>query len=136
MPSSATLASSAFSRAFEVSQVVAKPDAAHPAGRHEHATLAQFVTDADLAMGRVFDGVGDNRCFRFKIDPVLRVGNPARPLQQRLDTAFLDRVADAARLAEKRGRLLLSFRGTLTCPFHLFHRASQRRLGSPARTSF
>ena len=22
------------------------------------------------------------------------------------------------------------------CPFHLFHRASQRRLGSPARTSF
>ena len=23
-----------------------------------------------------------------------------------------------------------------TCPFHLFHRASQRRLGSPARTSF
>ena len=27
-------------------------------------------------------------------------------------------------------------RGTLTCPFHLFHRASQRRLGSPARTSF
>ena len=26
----------------------------YPAGRHEHATLAQFVTDADLAMGRVF----------------------------------------------------------------------------------
>ena len=24
----------------------------------------------------------------------------------------------------------------LACPFHLFHRASQRRLGSPARTSF
>ena len=23
-----------------------------------------------------------------------------------------------------------------TCPFHLFHRASQRRLGSPSRTSF
>ena len=23
-----------------------------------------------------------------------------------------------------------------SCPFHLFHRASQRRLGSPARTSF
>ena len=44
-------------------------------------------------MGRVFDGVGDNRFFRFKIDPVLRVGNPTRPLQQRLDTAFLDRVA-------------------------------------------
>ena len=22
------------------------------------------------------------------------------------------------------------------CPFHLFHRASQRRLGSPSRTSF
>ena len=46
-------------------------------------------------MGRVFDGVGDNRFFRFKIDPVLRVGNPASPLQQRLDTAFLDRVAIA-----------------------------------------
>ena len=24
----------------------------------------------------------------------------------------------------------------VACPFHLFHRASQRRLGSPARTSF
>ena len=24
----------------------------------------------------------------------------------------------------------------IACPFHLFHRASQRRLGSPARTSF
>ena len=48
-------------------------------------------------MGRVFDGVGDNRFFRFKIDPVLRVGNPARPLQQRLDTAFLDRVAIAVK---------------------------------------
>ena len=86
-----------FQPRLEVSQVVAKPDAAHPAGRHEHATLAQFVTDADLAMGRVFDGVGDNRFFRFKIDPVLRVGNPARPLQQRLDTAFLDRVAIAVK---------------------------------------
>ena len=65
-----------FQPRLEVSQVVAKPDAAHPAGRHEHATLAQFVTDADLAMGRVFDGVSDNRFFRFKIDPVLRVGIP------------------------------------------------------------
>ena len=27
-------------------------------------------------------------------------------------------------------------RRTRGCPFHLFHRASQRRLGSPARTSF
>ena len=35
--------------------------------------------------------------FRFKIDPVLRVGNPASPLQQRLDTAFLDRVAIAVK---------------------------------------
>ena len=38
------------------------------------ATLAserfQPRLDADLAMGRVFDGVGDNRFFRFKIDPV------------------------------------------------------------------
>ena len=48
-------------------------------------------------MGRVFDGVGDNHFFRFKIDPVLRVGNPASPLQQRLDTAFLDRVAIAVK---------------------------------------
>ena len=24
----------------------------------------------------------------------------------------------------------------IACPFHLFHRVSQRRLGSPARTSF
>ena len=86
-----------FQPRLEVSQVVAEPDAAHPAGRHEHATLAQFVTDADLAMGRVFDGVGDNHFFRFKIDPVLRVGNPASPLQQRLDTAFLDRVAIAVK---------------------------------------
>ena len=27
-------------------------------------------------------------------------------------------------------------REALGCPLHLFHRASQRRLGSPARTSF
>ena len=26
--------------------------------------------------------------------------------------------------------------GGIDCPFHLFHRASQRRLGSAARTSF
>ena len=76
---------------------MAKPDAAHPAGRHEHATLAQFVTDTDLAKGRVFDGVGDNRFFCFNVDPFLRVGNPASPLQQRFDTAFVDRVAIAVK---------------------------------------
>ena len=69
-----------FQPRLEVSQVVAKPDAAHPAGRHQHATLAQFVTDPDLAMGRVFDGVGDNRFFRFKIDPVPSGWEPGRVL--------------------------------------------------------
>ncbi len=43
-------------------------------------------------MGRVFNGVIDNRVFRFKIDPVLAIRNPARLFQQRLDAAFLDRV--------------------------------------------
>ena len=30
----------------------------------------------------------------------------------------------------------IAVEGMGTCPFHLFHRASQRQLGSPARTSF
>jgi len=44
-------------------------------------------------MGRVFDGVGDNRILSLDIDPVLEIGGPARPLQQRLDAAILDRIA-------------------------------------------
>ena len=32
-------------------------------------------------MGRVFDGVGDNRFFRFKIDPVLRVAEPVNDFE-------------------------------------------------------
>lgn len=82
---------------LEVGQVVAKPDAAHPAGRHEHTALAHLVADADLAVGRVFDGIRNNRFFRFEIDPVLRVGNPACLLQQRLDDAFLNRIAIAVK---------------------------------------
>ena len=37
--------------------------------------------------------------------------------------------------SDKRTTVLLA-RTLERCPFHLFHRASQRRLGSPARTSF
>ncbi len=61
---------------------MAKPDAAHRAGRDEHTALAQLVADTDLAMGRAFNSVIDNRVFRFKIDPVLPVGNPV-PMSNR-----------------------------------------------------
>ena len=59
--------------------------------------LAQLVADADLAVGRAFDGIRDNRVLGFEIDPVLTIGNPAVPFQQRLDAAFLDRVAIAVK---------------------------------------
>ncbi len=71
-----------FQTQFEVGQVMAKPDAAHRAGRDEHTALAQLVADTDLAMGRAFNSVIDNRVFRFKIDPVLPVGNPV-PMSNR-----------------------------------------------------
>ena len=93
-----------FQPRLEVSQVVAKPDAAHPAGRHEHATLAQFVTDADLAMGRVFDGVGDNRFFRFKIDPVLRVGKGADHVRYLVRLTELELIDRERRMVERRIR--------------------------------
>ena len=48
-------------------------------------------------MGRAFDGIRDNRVLGFEIDPVLTIGNPAVPFQQRLDAAFLDRVAIAVK---------------------------------------
>ena len=34
---------------------------------------------------------------------------------------------------ERKASTIASYR---SCPFHLFHRASQRRLGSPSRTPF
>ena len=71
---------------------MAHPDRADPAGGDEDALLAQLVGDPDLAVGRIFDGVGDNRVLGFEIDPVLEIGRPAWTLQQRLDTAVLDRI--------------------------------------------
>ena len=68
-----------------------------PLGDTNTPRLHSSLLTRDLAMGRVFDGVGDNRFFCFKIDPVLRVGNPASPPQQRFDTALLDRVAIAVK---------------------------------------
>jgi hypothetical protein len=48
-------------------------------------------------MGRVFDGVGDNRILGLNIDPVLEIGRTPRSLQQRLDAAILDRIAIAVK---------------------------------------
>ena len=77
---------------LEVGQAVAYPDRTDPAGGDEDALLAQLVGDSDLAVSRIFDGIGDNRVLGLETDPVLEIGRPARPFQMRLDAAILDRI--------------------------------------------
>ena len=63
------------------------------------------------------------------------------------DAERIDSLGGASKVADKDGSIMAALmRSKLLgydvntdrspCPFHLFHRASQRRLGSPARTSF
>ena len=52
-------------------------------------------------MGRVFDGVGDNRFFRFKIDPVPGASSPAAPRHHRWRKEYGGlKIAQARRLKE------------------------------------
>ena len=73
-----------------------QPDAAHPAGRDEDATLTQFIANPDLAMGGKVSGVIDNGSLGFQINPVLRVWHPPGLLQQRVHTAFFDSIEAVA----------------------------------------
>ncbi len=95
---------------LEVGQVVAHPDRTDPAGGDEDALLAQLVGDPDLAVGRIVDGVFDNGVLGFEIDPVLEIGRPARPLQQRLDAAILDRVPVAVKCIARQAHDLTGLR--------------------------
>ena len=64
--------------------------------------------------------------------------------QNALWVKWLNEFSDDMRVASTYGMYLFTRDWTtisattlvIACPFHLFHRASQRRLGSPARTSF
>jgi len=55
-------------------QVMAEPDAADTAGGDEKALLAQFVGDADLPPGRLFEGELDHGLFDLGLDAVLDDG--------------------------------------------------------------
>ena len=60
----------------------------------------------------------------------VRISDLSKTYQTRRDEIEAIRAVDM----EVRESEFVSILGP--CPFHLFHRASQRRLGSPARTSF
>lgn len=61
----------------------------------DHLTIIE-VMNAKLAEFES-DGIRDNRVFRFRIDPILWVGNSACLLQKRLDATFLDGVPVAVK---------------------------------------
>lgn len=65
-----------------------QPDRAHAGGRNKDATLAQFIADPDLAVGRILDSVFDNGILSFQIDAIFQVRRPAWPLQQSLDATI------------------------------------------------
>ena len=99
-----------FQALFEVCQVVAHPDRTYTAGRHEHAQLAQLVTDADLTVGRVFNGVIDHGVFRFFIDTVLEVWSPPGLLQQRLNATVFNGIAIAIKRVSRQSHHLTGLR--------------------------
>jgi len=69
---------------------MSEPDRAHTAWADERAAFAQFVTDTDLAVRRLFDGVSDNSILDLFIDTVLVIGFAPGLVEQRVDTAFID----------------------------------------------
>ena len=78
-------------------QVVAQPNRAHPEGRDRQAALGQFVGDAHLAPGRLFDRQGDNRRLDLRRHPVLQDWLSPRYLLQREFAAFVVELLEAVK---------------------------------------
>jgi hypothetical protein len=53
-------------------------------------SAAKLVADSDLTMGRIFDGISNNRILRFCINPVLRIENTPGTFQQDFNVTFFD----------------------------------------------
>ncbi|UTW12009.1 hypothetical protein KDW95_22725 [Marinobacterium rhizophilum] len=59
---------------FEVTQGMTPPDAAHVAGGDEDPAFAQLVTHSNLAMCRLFNGIGGHGCLDLFVYTVLQSG--------------------------------------------------------------
>jgi len=72
---------------LEYGKLGPQPDTSYTDGRDENTTLSQLITCPNLAVGWLFDGIGNNCLFNQFIDSVLDVG---------FASVFVDQCVDAA----------------------------------------